>query len=186
MPRLSSVVAILLLSAACRAQDLELVPTWTAISGELEKPAQWLETSTKPIQSVYVKGHWKSLDKNNPVAGFSVSEISCSKPGLDSQDGGCTEEAASVTPVLGWQLVPDYNEYKIVSWRDDGMTARYIGGTCKISHTLEIDFKDGSVLITDAPTKMNKIESCNIPASTYQLMDGEGFSVVKKKAAAKS
>src|SRR5262249_11425775 len=136
-------------------QEVELVPTWTAISGEPEKPAQWLDNAKKPIQYVFVKGHWKSLDKKNPVAGFSVSEISCWKPGTDSPEGGCREEAASIVPVAGWQVSPEYNEYQIVIWRADGLTARYIGGLCEISHTPEIDFRSGSVLITDAPTKIS-------------------------------
>jgi len=62
------------------------------------------------------------------------------------------------------------------------MTARYVGGVCKIAHTLEIDFKTGSVLITDSPTKMNaKLSSCPTETSSYQLMDGEGFMINIKK-----
>lgn len=176
----------LLLGTLAHGQELQLIPTWTAITGEPERPARWLETAKKPVRYFVVKGHWKSLDKNNPVAGFSVSEISCSMPGLDTPEGGCTEEAATITPIAGWQLSPDYNEYKIVSWRSDGLTARYVSGTCKLSHTLEVDFKSGSVLITDAPTTMTKIEVCDMPPATYQLMDGEGFSVVTKKVSKKN
>jgi len=95
---------------------------------------------------------------------------------------GCREEAASIVRVVGFQLTPEHNEYDIISWRVDGMTARYVGGVCKIAHTLEIDFKTGSVLITDSPTKMNaKLSSCPTETSSYQLMDGESFMINIKK-----
>ena len=128
------------------------------LSDEKEKPANAIQQSTKPIVTTYATGHWKWVDEKEEAEsiGFSVSELSCDKPGLYSKDGGCNEETATVIPTVGFQVIPDHTEYEIVSWRQDGMTARRIGGTCRISYTIDIDFKTGSVLRTQAPTSRPK------------------------------
>lgn len=128
MKRIILFTLVLAITSHIQAQKTELVSSWTAMTGEPSKPAQWLNQTKKPIQGIYVTGLWVALDKKNPVAGFSVSEISCDKPGVYSKEGGCREYAASVIPNLGLQVVPGHNEYDIVSWHEDGMTARYIGG----------------------------------------------------------
>jgi len=152
------------------------------MSTSSEKISNAVEFSTKPYSWVGVSGHWVALDKLNPVAGFSFSTLSCQKAGLDGPDdkGGCQESAANIIPNVGFQVSADHNEYELISWRDEGMTARYVGGACHIAHTLEIDFKTGGVLITDSPTAatLNKPFCKNYTASaSYQLMDGEAFVV---------
>ena len=150
-----------------------------------EKPANAVQNSTKPVVWLSVSGHWRSLDPKNPVAGFSVSEISCSKPGLDGDaEGGCHENASTIIPNVGLQVSTDHNDYEIVSWRADGLTARYVGGACRIAHTIEVDFKSGIVTITDGPTAKtlsNKVcKDYGTPAS-YQLMEGESFKIEEDK-----
>ena len=162
----------------------------TTSIGAPEKPAQCRSLEHEPIQYVDVKGHWKSLNEKNPIAGFPVSEIHCTKPGFQSwrREGRCTEEQANVIPIAGMVVTPEYDEYQIVSWTDDGLSARYVGGACNISHTLEINFTTGSVLAIDAPTEMDDKtkEVCGpfSESATYQLMDGEAFTIVPTKRTA--
>ena len=171
--------AVVLTAGVTRTQEVKLVPL--QILGSPEKPANAVEHSTKPIQALSVAGHWVALDKKNPIVGFSISEITCVKAGAwGNSEAYCHENAVSVIPNVGFRVMPDHNEYDIISWRADGLTARYIGGVCKIAHTLEIDFKTGEVLTTDSPTKVGD-EICQFEQASYQLMDGESFSVDVKK-----
>lgn len=170
----------ILTASTVQAQQVKLVP----LTLGPETPANAVRYSTKPIVRVSASGHWRSLDPKNPIAGFSVSEVTCSKPGLDNAEGGCRESAASITPNVGFQVTPDRNEYDIVSWRADGLSARYIGGACRIAHTIEIDFKTGAVTITDSPTAATlSNEACKnfTTPSSYQLMEGESFTIDMRK-----
>jgi hypothetical protein len=181
MKRIVLFVVVLTITSITNAQKTEFVSSWTALTGEPSKPAHWLDTETRPVQTIFVTGHWVATNTKNPVAGFSVSEITCDKPGLWRKEGGCQEDGANVIPNLGFQVRPEHNEYEIVSWREDGMTARYVGGVCKIAHTLEVSFKTGSVLITDSPTTVNGKElMCPTESASYQLMDGETFTIARK------
>ena len=165
--------ALMVFASGTPAQT-KLVPV--EITGP--KPANALKFREMPIQGwVSVEGHWMALDKNNELAGFSYSKIYCTK-----RDRICLETASSVIPNVGLQVSVDSNEYEILSWREDGLSARYVGGACKVAHTLEISFKTGNVLITDSPTEVNpKMDFCPKASASYQLIEGNGFMVVAKK-----
>ncbi len=156
---------------------------------EKEKPANAVKYSTKPTVSVYASGHWMWVDRKDEedAIGFSVSNLTCDKPGLYRKEGGCSEESATVLPLFGFQVQPDHTEYDIISWRTDGLTARFIGGACRISYTIDIDFKTGNVLRTQAPTKPPD-KQCNLvtKASQEQLMEGTAFQLVPGKEQKKS
>ncbi len=157
--------------------QIKLVPL--TIAGP--KPADATKYLKKPIKEwVGANGHWEPLDKNNKeaaLAGFSFSDIYCTK-----QHKTCVETSASVIPNVGLQVVTDHNEYDIIKWDEEGLTARYVGGSCKIAHTLEIDFKTGSVILTDAPTKVDpEMAFCPKSSFSYQLMEGDAFTVVEPK-----
>lgn len=175
-------LAVFMLGTATLLQCQTQTITPLRLSTSSEKIVNAVEFSTKPYRWVSVSGHWVALDKNNPVAGFSFSDLSCRKAGLEGPDdkGGCDESTANIIPNVGFQVSADHNEYELVSWRDDGMTARYVGGACRIAHTVEIDFKTGGVVITDAPTAatLSKPFCKNYAASaSYELMNGEAFVV---------
>ena len=160
--------------------SVELIPTLP------EAPANAVWFSTKPVVSAYATGHWVAVDKGNKLAGFAVSEISCDKAGTYIPKSRCHETGATVIQNVGFQVLPEDNEYDVISWRADGLTARSIGGLCQIAHTLEIDFHTGSVLITDSPTKTKAGMSCPTESHSYQLMEGESFSVVENTAKGKT
>jgi len=167
------------LASSTASAQIKLVPL--TIAGP--KPAhatKYLKPPAKNWDWVSANGHWEPLDKNNKkaeLAGFSFSDVSCSK-----RTNTCEESSASVIPNVGIQVSVDHTEYEILSWRDDGLTARYVGGSCKIAHTLEIDFKTGSVIVTDAPTKVDpEMSFCPKSSLSYQLMEGDAFTVVEPK-----
>src|SRR5579862_4679389 len=94
-----------------------------------DEPANGVEFSTKPIIVTLAAGHWVSVDKDNPVAGFVYAEINCFKGGHGYRPvSTCTENSATVAPLVGFQVSVDHNEYEVISWRSDGLTARYVGG----------------------------------------------------------
>jgi hypothetical protein len=102
------------------------IATPLRLSTSSEKIANAVEFSTKHYSWVSVSGHWVALDKNNPVAGFSFSDLSCRKVGWRVQ----MTKADVMNPqqilfrMLAFKSPLITIEYELVSWRDDGMTAR--------------------------------------------------------------
>jgi hypothetical protein len=72
-PKWFVLVTALSLNIVARGQTVELVPTLSVLTGEEKPETRWMDLSTKSIVNLYAKGYWKSLDKTNPIAGFSVT-----------------------------------------------------------------------------------------------------------------
>jgi hypothetical protein len=155
LPKMKYLIAFLMLCSALNAQQDGAPHAPTGAKPAPVKEQKWYATEI-PLtvdrlklpghETVDAEGFWKpiSASKDKQLADVVAVRIECIR-----EEAVCREADASM--LLG-VLSVQVNTYDITSWTESGVVADNDADQCN-RHTLAINFKGNSVIVTDYPLK---------------------------------